>query len=71
MIQLLANIITMCKNHNNEEIHNIYNFDKSKTFNTKKHRLLTEQYFNKKQTVNNIIANNITKQVLSLTLIMY
>ena len=33
----------------NEEIHNIYNVDKSKTLNTKNNRFLIEQYFNKKQ----------------------
>ena len=31
----------------NEEIHNIYSVDKSKTFNTKNNIFLTEQYFNK------------------------
>lgn len=37
------------KKQYNEETNNIYNIDESKTFNTKTHKLLTEQYFNKKQ----------------------
>ena len=35
------------KKQYNEEIHNIYNIDKNKTFNTKTHIFLTEQHFNK------------------------
>ena len=50
------------KKPHNEETNNIYNTDKSKTFNIKNHRLLIEQYFNKKQNVNNIISNSITKK---------
>ena len=46
----------------NEEIHNIYNVDNSKTFNTKNDRFLIEQYFNKKQHVYNSITNNTTKK---------
>ena len=33
----------------NEEIHNIYNADKSKAFNTKGNIFLIEQYFNKNE----------------------
>ena len=36
------------KKQYNEETHNIYNIDKSKTFNIKNNRFLNEQYFNKK-----------------------
>ena len=50
------------KNRYNEETNNIYNIDKSKTFNIKKNRFLDEQYFHKKQNVNNRIINNITKK---------
>ena len=42
--------------------HNIYNIDKSKTFNIKNNRFLNEQYFHKKQYINNSIINNITKK---------
>ena len=52
----------IAKKQYNEEIHNIYNVDKSKTFNTKNNRSLTEQYFNKQHNVNNNITNNITQQ---------
>ena len=34
--------------NNNEETNNIYNIDKSKTFNIKNNRFLNEQYFYKK-----------------------
>ena len=50
------------KKQYNEETNNIYNMDKSKTFNIKNNRFLTEQYSNKKQNVNNSIINNITKK---------
>ena len=45
-----------------EDIHNIYNIDKSKTFNINNHMFLNEQYFHKKQNINNSIINNITKK---------
>ena len=51
----------------NEEIHNIYNVDKSKTFNTNNTMFFTEQSFNKKLNVNNIITNNITKNTINNT----
>ena len=50
------------KKQYNEETHNIYNIDKSKTFNIKNNRFLNEQYFHKKQNINNSIINNITKK---------
>ena len=59
------------KKQYNEETNNIYNIDKNKTFNIKNNRFLTEQYFNKKQNVNNISINNITKTILSITLGIY
>ena len=40
---------------------------KSKTFNTKVNIFLIEQYFNKKQTGNNSITNNITKNIINNT----
>ena len=46
----------------NAETNNIYNVDKSKTFNIKNNRFLTEQYFNKNLNVHNNIINNITKK---------
>ena len=52
------------KKQYNEETHNIYNIDKSKTFNVKNNRFLNEQYFTKKQYINNSITNNITKKIL-------
>ena len=50
------------KKQYNEDIHNIYNIDKSKTFNIKNHEFLTEQYLHKKQYITNNIMNNITKR---------
>ena len=44
------------------DIHNIYNVDKSKSYNIKNNRFLNEQYFHKKQNINNSIINNITKK---------
>ena len=38
------------KKQYNEETNNIYNRDKSKTFNIKNNRSLNEQYFHKNQT---------------------
>ena len=51
----------------NEEIHNIYNVDKNKIFNTKNNWFLIEQYFNKKQNVNHSITNNITNNTINNT----
>ena len=52
------------KKQYNEDIHNIYNIDKSKTFNIKNHKFLTEHYLHKKQYITNNIMNNITKKIL-------
>ena len=49
------------KKQYNEETHNIYNIDKSKPFNIKNNMFLNEQYFHKKQNINNSIINGITK----------
>ena len=53
------------KQQYNEDIHNIYNVDISKTYNTKNNRFLTEQYFTKKQNVNDSVTNNITKNTIN------
>ena len=50
------------KKQYNEETNNIYNIDKSKTFNTKDNRSLNEPYFHKKQNINNSIINNTHKK---------
>ena len=50
------------KKQYNEDIHNIYNIDKSKTYNIKNNRFTEEQFYNKKQFINNSITNNITKK---------
>ena len=49
------------KKQYSEETNNIYNIDRSRTFNIKNNRL-NEQYFLKKQNINNSIMNNITKK---------
>ena len=45
-----------------EETDNIYNIDKSKTFNIKNNRFSNEQDFHKRQNINNSIINNLTKK---------
>ena len=50
------------KKQYDEETNNIYNIDKSKTFNIKSNRFLNKQYFHKKQNINNSIINYITKR---------
>ena len=45
------------KKQYNEATHNIYNIDQSKTFNIKSNRL-NEQYFHKRQNINNSKINN-------------
>ena len=50
------------KKQYNEETHNIYNIDKSKSYNIKHHRYTDEHYYHKKQFINNSIINNITKK---------
>ena len=52
----------IAKKQYSEETNNIYNIDRSRTFNIKNNRLLNEQYFNKKPNVNNSIINRITKK---------
>ena len=42
-----------------------------KTFKIKNNRCLTEQYFNKKNNINNSSINDITKNILSITLRIY
>ena len=58
------------KKQYNEETHDIYNIYKNKTFNVKDDRFVIEQYFNKKQNINNSIINN-NQKILSITLRMY
>ena len=53
------------KKQYNEEANKIYNIDKNRTFNIKSNILLIEQYFTKKQIVNHIIINNITKHTIN------
>ena len=50
------------KKQYNEETNNIYNIDKSKSYNIKNNILLNEQYFHKKQNINNSIINDTTKK---------
>ena len=50
------------KKQYNEEANNIYNIDKSKSYNIKNHRYTDDYYYNKKQFINNNIINNITKK---------
>ena len=50
------------KKQYNEETNKIYNIDKNKTFNIKNNIFLNEQFFHKKQHINNSIINNITKK---------
>ena len=45
-----------------EETHNIYNIDKSKSYNIKHNLYTDEQHYHKKQNINNSIINNITKK---------
>ena len=52
------NYYNITKKHFNEDIQNIYNIDKSKTFNIKHHRYTDDYYYNKKQFINNNIINN-------------
>ena len=52
----------LIKKQYNEETTNIYNIDKIKTFNIKSNKFLIEQYFYKKQSINNSTMNNITKK---------
>ena len=50
------------KKQSNEDIQNIRNIDKSKSYNIKNHRYTDDHYYNKKLFINNSIINNITKK---------
>jgi len=45
-----------------EETHNIYNIDKSKSYNIKHNLYTDDHHYHKKQNINNSIINNITKK---------
>ena len=45
-----------------EETHNIYNTDKSKSYNIKNHRYTDDHYYNEKQFITNNLTNYITKR---------
>ena len=49
------------KKQYNEETHNMYNVDKSKSFNIKNNRYTDEHYYNKQQYINKSIINNKNK----------
>ena len=55
-------ITTLLKKQYNEDIQNICNIDKSKSYNIKNHRYTDDHYYNKKQFITNNITNNITKK---------
>ena len=59
------------KKQYNEETHNIYNIDKTTTYNIENNRYTDEHYYNKTQDVNNNIANNISNKSLYLIMEMY
>ena len=48
-----------------EETHNIYNIDKSRSYNIKHNSYTDEHHYRKKQNINNSTINNITKKTLS------
>ena len=56
------NTITTLLKNNNEDIQNIYNIDKSKSYNIKNHRYTDDHDYAEKQFINNSIINNITKK---------
>ena len=57
---------TIIKQQCNEETHNVYNIDKTNTYNIKHSRYADEHYYNKTQNVNNNITNNISnKNIIS------
>ena len=45
-----------------EETHNIYNIDKSKSYNIKHNLCIDEHHYHKKTSLNNSTINNITKK---------
>ena len=52
------------KKQYNEETHNTYSIDKTKTCHIKNNRYTDEQYYNKAQTINNNITNNMRNKYL-------
>ena len=54
-------IATLPKDYN-EETHNIHNIDKTKTYHIKRNGYTDEHYYNKTQTIDNSITNNISKK---------
>ena len=50
------------KKQYNEDIRNLYNIDKSKSYNIKNHRYKDDHYYNKKQFITNNLTNYITKR---------
>ena len=54
-------ITTLLKKHFNEDIHNIYNTDKSKYYNINNHRYTDDHYYNKHQFITNNLTNYITR----------
>ena len=50
------------KKQYNEETHNIYNTDKTKTYHIENYRYADEHYYNEKQNGNNNITNNMSKK---------
>ena len=60
------------KKQYNEETHNIYKTDKTKTYNIKDNRYTGEHYYNKTQHINNNgNTNNISQETLHLIMNMY
>ena len=59
------------KKQYNGETHNIYNIDKTKTYNIKNNRYTDDYYYNKTRNINNNIINNISKQTFYLIMNMY
>ena len=59
-------ITTLQKKQYNEETHNIYNTDKTKTYNVKNNRYTDEHCYNKTRYVNNNITNSISKNTVPL-----
>ena len=55
-------ITTLVKKQYNEETHNMYSIDKTKTYNIKNNKYIDGHYYNKAQNVNNDITNNISKE---------
>ena len=55
------NTITTLLKQYSEYIHNIYNIDKSKSYNIRSHRYTDDHYYNKKQFITNSLTNYITK----------